>query len=451
MMNKMNFAALLGVVLALAGSVGAQTCAGGISGVESTSLDVCCTLECGTCGGVGCTPANTSSLTANDCCATEISESGVMCSDTGVAPCILSTVAASADSVCDNGQTGVQDPDTDVCCPLECGESCGGEGCGTIPGVDASQCCASIIEQSGIVCGDGIEAPCTQVAVAVADSVCSNGFPGIENEDASVCCDAACNVCGGSTCGNVAGLTGADCCTGTIITNDELCSVKGSAPCVVDPPEVTASTCANGLAGVSSGSVCCAEACNGVCGGEGCGNIAGTNGAEDCCSATILAANIACVDTAPCVMVEGTFTPAPAVVPTVAATTMAPLAPGETVTMAPTPTSQTAAPTPGSRDLDFGTGVPTPAPTSAEEAGMSSAPTAGSRDLDLGESMAPTAGSRDLDLGTAGPSAVGDTMAPSTAPPGAATAGSAALSAGSVVTVAAMAGGMFAVLAATRN
>lgn len=68
------------------------------------------------------------------------------------------------DSVCDNGQTGVQDPDTDVCCPLECGEFCGGDGCGTIPGVDASQCCASIIEQSGIVCGDGVEAPCTQVA-----------------------------------------------------------------------------------------------------------------------------------------------------------------------------------------------------------------------------------------------------------------------------------------------
>ncbi|CAN0377633.1 unnamed protein product [Ectocarpus sp. 12 AP-2014] len=150
-------------------------------------------------------------------------------------------------------------------------------------------------------------------------------------------------------------------------------------------------------------------------------------------------------------MVEGTFTPSPAAVPTVAATTMAPLAPGETVTMAPTPTLQTAAPTAGSRDLDFGTGVPTPAPTSVEETGMSSAPTAGSRDLDFGESMAPTAGSRDLDLGTAGPSALGDTMAPSTAPPGAATAGSAALSAGSVVTVAAMAGGMFAVLAATRN
>lgn len=70
--------------------------------------------------------------------------------------------------MCDNGQTGVQDPDTDVCCPLECGDFCGGDGCGTIPGVDASQCCATIIEQSGIVCGDGVEAPCSQVAGGVS-------------------------------------------------------------------------------------------------------------------------------------------------------------------------------------------------------------------------------------------------------------------------------------------
>lgn len=69
---------------------GAQ-CTGGIDGVQSTSLDVCCTAECGTCGGPGCTPANTSSLTALDCCATEIVDSGVLCSETGTAPCILST------------------------------------------------------------------------------------------------------------------------------------------------------------------------------------------------------------------------------------------------------------------------------------------------------------------------------------------------------------------------
>lgn len=69
---------------------GAQ-CFGGIDGVQASSLDVCCTAACGTCGGSGCTPANTSSLTANDCCATEILDAGVLCSETGTAPCILST------------------------------------------------------------------------------------------------------------------------------------------------------------------------------------------------------------------------------------------------------------------------------------------------------------------------------------------------------------------------
>lgn len=70
------------------------------------------------------------------------------------------TEAADANSTCDNGQTGVQDPDTDVCCPLECGDQCGGDNCGTIPGVDASQCCAMAIIASGAVCSDNVDPPC---------------------------------------------------------------------------------------------------------------------------------------------------------------------------------------------------------------------------------------------------------------------------------------------------
>ncbi|CAM9550846.1 unnamed protein product, partial [Ectocarpus sp. 13 AM-2016] len=89
MLSCWALVALSTVTLFGASPAGAQTCTDGISGVESTLYDVCCVLECGTCGGVGCTPANTSSLTANDCCATEIVESGSFCSVTGVAPCIL--------------------------------------------------------------------------------------------------------------------------------------------------------------------------------------------------------------------------------------------------------------------------------------------------------------------------------------------------------------------------
>lgn len=75
--------------LLLPTETGAQTCAGGIAGIESG--DVCCVAECATCGGVGCTPSNTSTLTANDCCTTEIAASNQFCSETNTAPCILTT------------------------------------------------------------------------------------------------------------------------------------------------------------------------------------------------------------------------------------------------------------------------------------------------------------------------------------------------------------------------
>lgn len=68
----------------------------------------------------------------------------------------------------------------------------------------------------------------------MADSVCSNGLPGVETDD--ICCVAACGVCGGVSCGNIPGLSGADCCLTTISENNERCSDKGSAPCVIDPP-----------------------------------------------------------------------------------------------------------------------------------------------------------------------------------------------------------------------
>ncbi len=45
---------------------------------------------------------------------------------------------------------------------------------------------------------------------------------------------AACGQCGGKGCGTRAGLTGADCCIGNIMTDGPKCSVQGKAPCVVD-------------------------------------------------------------------------------------------------------------------------------------------------------------------------------------------------------------------------
>lgn len=64
------------------------TCSNGFTGVERAGI--CCTLDCGTCGGSGCNRrAREAGLTSKDCCITAIEESGVLCEDSGTAPCIF--------------------------------------------------------------------------------------------------------------------------------------------------------------------------------------------------------------------------------------------------------------------------------------------------------------------------------------------------------------------------
>ena len=46
-----------------------------------------------------------------------------------------------------------------VCCPASCGGTCGGAGCGTLPG-GREQCCASVVETSGVVCQDAQQTGC---------------------------------------------------------------------------------------------------------------------------------------------------------------------------------------------------------------------------------------------------------------------------------------------------
>lgn len=77
--------------------------------------------------------------------------------------------------------------------------------------------------------------PYSTVAAPMANATCTNGLEGIESE--GVCCDARCGVCGGPTCGNVAGLEGTECCINQIQTAGQLCSVTNAAPCVVDVGE----------------------------------------------------------------------------------------------------------------------------------------------------------------------------------------------------------------------
>lgn len=74
-------------------------CSNGIAGVQATSVDVCCVEACGQCGGPGCDPGNSSTLTAADCCSSEIEQSGVLCDVTGTAPCIITTGEQNPQSI----------------------------------------------------------------------------------------------------------------------------------------------------------------------------------------------------------------------------------------------------------------------------------------------------------------------------------------------------------------
>lgn len=78
----------------LAGNVPAPTpvCANadGINGIEDSDGTACCVAECGQCGGTDCSTVGESlDLGADDCCSSEIVDSGDACSDVGVAPCFI--------------------------------------------------------------------------------------------------------------------------------------------------------------------------------------------------------------------------------------------------------------------------------------------------------------------------------------------------------------------------
>ncbi|CAM9421032.1 unnamed protein product [Ascophyllum nodosum] len=148
------------VGLLLVTSSNAQVCSNGLVGVDNS--DVCCVAECGTCGGAGCgRRGRDAGLTADDCCAGRIRDTGVICSDSGAAPCIIDD-----GNVCSNGFPGLEA--RGVCCASGCPQ-CGGSGCGSQAqrvGLSASDCCIGRITSAGVLCSDAGMAPC------IIDEVC---------------------------------------------------------------------------------------------------------------------------------------------------------------------------------------------------------------------------------------------------------------------------------------
>eukprot|EP00904_Undaria_pinnatifida_P003196 jgi/Undpi1/12878/HiC_scaffold_7.g02545.m1 len=279
-----------------------STCTNGVLGFDNAEATVCCDVYCDQCGGPGCGDPTNTSVSADDCCSSNILENDQLCSVTKSAPCVLDPVVET----CSNGLVGFDNDEATVCCDIHC-EQCGGPGCGspTVSFVSANDCCASNILDNNELCSVTESAPCVMDTAEDPVATCSNDLLGFENDAASVCCHISCDQCGGPGCGSPTdpSLSADDCCEGNILANDELCSVTESAPCVLD---TYVATCSNDLVGVENdeATVCCDASCD-QCGGPGCGSPTDSNlSANDCCVSNILANEEFCsvAESAPCVL-----------------------------------------------------------------------------------------------------------------------------------------------------
>eukprot|EP00903_Cladosiphon_okamuranus_P011812 g11100.t1 len=320
----------------IAGVAAGQTCNNGLPGVSFGIY--CCTLGCGTCGGMNCSD-RAEGLTGDDCCLSDIDKKGTLCSESKAAPCI-GDLGEEAET-CFNGLAGVSKDM--ICCSPGCG-TCGGPGCSARgDGLDGDDCCLSNIARNDVKCSESMAAPCIgdvveepegtvePTAAPTADETaeetmeeqtCYNGLAGVSK--GKVCCSPGCGTCGGEGCSERGeGLDGDDCCISDILRNEVMCSESMAAPCIGDvgeEPEATVEptaaptadetaeetmeemTCDNGLPGVSKDEVCCSPGC-GTCGGVGCSDRAEGLDGDDCCLADIRRNAVKCSESlaAPCV------------------------------------------------------------------------------------------------------------------------------------------------------
>eukprot|EP00752_Nemacystus_decipiens_P006649 g5977.t1 len=115
------------------------------------------------------------SLLGEGCCTSDVKDSGELCSETMVAPCIIDD--KDGDDACSNGLPGYEA--SDVCCPLSCG-TCGGSGCSQL----GEGCCTSDVKDSGELCSETMAAPCIiDDKDGDDDQTCSNGLPGWLNDN----------------------------------------------------------------------------------------------------------------------------------------------------------------------------------------------------------------------------------------------------------------------------
>ncbi|CAN0486291.1 unnamed protein product [Ectocarpus sp. 12 AP-2014] len=231
-----------------------STCSDGIEGIDGNGV-VCCPLECGQCGGTGCSNFGAEfGLGSESCCGGGVKATSNYCDVTGEAPCIYGSPPAGAvnDRVrtrttggCSGGIEGIDGKGV-VCCPLECGQ-CGGTGCssaGAASGLGSESCCESGVNSSGRYCDITEEAPCIYGNPDDGESFCSNGPEGIDGNGV-VCSPLECGACGGLDCGTSGrdfGLGSESCCGGGIIDSGIMCFDSRAAPGVAPGPTPTTPT-----------------------------------------------------------------------------------------------------------------------------------------------------------------------------------------------------------------
>ncbi|CAM9999229.1 unnamed protein product, partial [Ectocarpus sp. 12 AP-2014] len=187
-------------------------------------LDTAAASMAPTAAPVSATAAATMASTAALASATATPAPTTAASNATVAPTSAPTAFVAT---CSNGVPGVENGMGTVCCPIECGDTCGGSTCGE---VDATNCCASSIVEMNVDCDVSEEAPCFISDSGSTTATCNNGVAGVENEMGTVCCPIECgDFCGGEECVINALL----CCSSSIIDSNVYCDESDEAPCII--------------------------------------------------------------------------------------------------------------------------------------------------------------------------------------------------------------------------
>jgi len=208
---------------------------------DNRNLKVCCPLECGQCGGRGCSDKGPG---ADACCVDNLakSQNNGMCSESKKAPCVLkkpepASVCSVGDKISIPGLVGEDETKQQkVCCPLACGQ-CGGHGCSKArPGADA--CCVDNLAKNkkNGMCSQSKKAPCVLKKSQPEPQQCNDLWKGFIGESANggkVCCPEECGQCGGPDCGQ-SGLA-AKCCVSNVLAGGQKkqCSNTQGPPCVL--------------------------------------------------------------------------------------------------------------------------------------------------------------------------------------------------------------------------